>query len=255
MSQRIKNLCSVLQTQHKQIVVTQGEKLVRNLERTIAKQSLVGDSTFFDVNQFSWVTDLEMNWQLVRYELDDVLKTLPKLPNFQDISTDQYSITQDDRWKTYFFYAYGYKAEKNCVRCPETTRLIERIPGMKTAFFSILLPHKHIPEHRGPYKGVLRYHLALKVPESDRGCGIRVGNDIRYWQEGRSLIFDDTFPHEAWNYTDAVRVVLFLDFVRPMQFPFSIFNKLMIQLITWSPYVQSGKANFLEWERRLEAES
>lgn len=255
MPQSIKNLYSQFQSKHKQIVVIQGEKLVRNLEQLIAQKSLIGDSTFFDTNQFSWVAHLEMHWQKIRQELDNVLETLPQLPNFQDISTDQSSITQDDRWKTYFFYAYGYKAKKNCARCPETTRLIEQIPGMKTAFFSILLPHKQIPEHRGPYKGVLRYHLALKIPESDRGCGIRVGNEVHFWQEGRSLIFDDTFPHEAWNHTDDVRVILFLDFVRPMQFPFSILNQLMIQLITWSPYVQSGKANFLEWEQRLETES
>ena len=36
---------------------------------------------------------------------------------------------------------------------------------MKLAFFSILAPGKHIPEHRGSLKGVIRYHLALKVPE------------------------------------------------------------------------------------------
>ena len=34
---------------------------------------------------------------------------------------------------------------------------------MMTAFFSILAPGKHIPPHRGPYKGLLRYHLGLQV--------------------------------------------------------------------------------------------
>jgi beta-hydroxylase len=241
-----------LQAKHKQIVLTYGEMWVRKLEDHIAKKSLVPNTTFFDPDRFSWVESLEANWRTIRQELDAVLQQVDRLPNFQDISVDQLSITQDDRWKTYFFYAYGYKAQKNCDRCPETMRLIEQIPGMKTAFFSILLPHKHIPEHRGPYKGLLRYHLALKVPSVDRGCGIQVGNDIRYWQEGKSLIFDDTFPHKAWNDTDDIRVILFLDFVRPMQFPFSILNRIMIQLIAWSPYVQSGKANFLEWEGRLE---
>ena len=53
----------------------------------------------------------------------------------------------------------------NCQRCPLTTQLVESIPGMKTAFFSIMLPGKYIPEHRGPYKGLLRYQLALKVPQ------------------------------------------------------------------------------------------
>ena len=67
------------------------------------------------------------------------------LPNFQDISTDQYNLTDDDRWKTYFLWGYGFQSEANCARCPETTRLVESIPGMETAMFSILAPQKRIP--------------------------------------------------------------------------------------------------------------
>lgn len=249
LTQPLKHLYSEFKTRHKQFVVMQGEKLVRRLEQWIAQNSVVENVPFLNPHQFSWVADLEAQWTQIRAELDNVLMRVDQLPNFQDISEDQYSITQDDRWKTYFFYAYGYKAEKNCQRCPKTARLIEHIPGMKTAFFSILLPHKQIPEHRGPYKGVLRYHLALKVPET-KLCGIRVGNEIRHWEEGKSLMFDDTFSHAAWNNTDEIRVILFVDFVRPMRFPASVLNQCMIQLIAWSPYVQSGKAKFMEWERR-----
>jgi ornithine lipid ester-linked acyl 2-hydroxylase len=250
--QPIQSFYANLQAQHHQRVTTHGETLVRNLEAHIARKSLVGNAPFFDPDRFRWVQSLEAQWTTIRQELDAVLQQVDRLPNFQDISADQASITQDDRWKTYFFYAYGYKAENNCARCPQTTRLLEQIPEMKTAFFSILLPHKQIPEHRGPYKGLLRYHLALKVPQNDRACGIQVGDETRHWQEGKSLLFDDTFPHKAWNNTDEIRVILFLDVVRPMQFPFSLLNRGMIQLIAWSPYVQQGKTNFLKWERRLE---
>ena len=33
------------------------------------------------------------------------------------------------------------------------------------------------------------------------------------------MIFDDTYEHEAWNDTDRTRVVLFVDFVRPLRAP------------------------------------
>lgn len=123
---------------------------------------------------------------------------------------------------------------------------------MKTALFSILLPHKHIPEHRGYYKGVIRYHLGLIVPQSQEKCRIRVGNEVRHWEEGKSLIFDDTFQHEVWNKTDEIRVVLFLDFIRPMVFPFSLINQLMIQFIAWSPLVQDAQLNQKKWDEILE---
>ncbi|GAB4131441.1 MAG: aspartyl/asparaginyl beta-hydroxylase domain-containing protein [Cyanobacteria bacterium J069] len=244
----MKSFIAELQKKHNAFAIRQGERLVRSLENLISEYSSVGDSTFFESSHFPWVSLLESNWQAIRQEVDRLLIDVYSIPNFQDISTDQISITQDNLWKTYFLYGYGYKAEQNCQRCPKTTRLVEQIPGMKTAFFSILLPHKQIPEHRGPYKGLLRYHLALKVPAASEQCGIRVGNQVRHWQEGKSLVFDDTFPHAAWNKTNDIRVILFLDFVRPMRPPVSWFNQFMIQVIAWSPYVQSGRKNLLAWE-------
>lgn len=249
--QKFSQVYAEKKSQFRHGLLKRSEQVLRKLERLIGEYSRVEDSTFFDPKAFSWVENVEANWTTIRDEMSFLLNQLDNIPNFQDISTDQYSITQDNRWKTYFFYAYGVKAEKNCQRCPETTRIIEQIPGMKTAFFSILLPHKHIPEHKGPYKGVIRYHLALKVPQEKTKCRIRVGEDIRHWEEGKSLIFDDTFPHEVWNDTDEIRVILFLDFVRPMRFPVSILNEALIKLIAISPYVQSGKNNFKEWEDKL----
>jgi len=244
---KVKKLLSKIENKHHQFVVAKSEKYFRKLEALFARHSLVGNPTFFDRQQFDWVINLEANWKIIRQELDGVLQNLEKIPNFQDLSPDQYDITSDDRWKTYFFYAYGLKAHKNCQQCPRTTQLIEQIPGMKTAFFSILLPHKHIPEHCGPYKGVIRYHLALKVPHPSTDCKIRVGNDYRHWEEGKSLIFDDTFPHEAWNNSNDIRVVLFVDFIRPLKFPLSLINKFLIKLVSISPYVQKGKQNFENW--------
>jgi beta-hydroxylase len=90
-------------------------------------------------------------------------------------------ITQDNHWKTFFFYGYGFECEENCRLCPETARVLKSIPGVKTAFFSILSPGKYIPPHRGPYNGVLRFHLGLIVPEPREQCRIRVADNIRHW--------------------------------------------------------------------------
>jgi beta-hydroxylase len=242
-----------LASQSRHFLLKLGEQFLRNLETLIARFSLVENTPFIDPKTFSWVADLEANWLDIRQELDRVLKYQDELPNFQDISPDQYNLTQDNRWKTYFFYAYGIKTDSNCDRCPVTTRLLEQVPGMKTAFFSILLPHKHIPVHRGPYKGVLRYHLGLIVPKPEEKCRIRVADEIVHWQEGQSLMFDDSFPHEAWNDTDDVRVVLFLDVVRPLRFPLSLLNTLIIELIARSPFIQDAQVNQKRWNEKFEA--
>jgi ornithine lipid ester-linked acyl 2-hydroxylase len=229
-----------------------GARLLQLLERLVIRASLVPATPFLDPAVFPWVQNLEANWKTVRGELDEVLTYREQLPNFQDISTDQESITDDDRWKTFFLYGYGFKSEPNCARCPETSKLLEQVPGMTTAFFSILSPHKHIPDHRGPYRGVLRYHLALKIPEPREACRIRVDTEYAHWEEGRSLLFDDSYDHEAWNDTDGIRVVLFMDVLRPLKPPIRQLNTFVIKAISRSPYVGDAKRRHLNWEKKFE---
>lgn len=228
-----------------------GKAILHWLENTIARYSAIGNDFFFDANYFDWSSKLEDNWQTIRKELDVVLESTEQLPGFHDISPDQYRLSNDGLWKTFFLYGYGIKIEQNCQRCPLTVLLIESIPGMKTAFFSILLPGKHIPEHRGPYKGLLRYQLALKVPQDRENCFIRVGTEFHHWLEGKSLLFDDSFVHEAWNKTNEIRVILFMDIVRPTKFPVSILNRFLINLIRYSPYVKDAYKNQKQWHKRL----
>ncbi|MEL6930873.1 MAG: aspartyl/asparaginyl beta-hydroxylase domain-containing protein [Cyanobacteria bacterium J06600_6] len=228
-----------------------GKKIIAFLEKTITSHSLVENTAFLDPNQFSWTKNLENNWHVIRKELDVILQSSDRLPSLHDISSIDRGLSYDHRWKTYFLYGYGVKMQQNCKYCPATTQLIESIPGMKTAFFSILLPGKHIPQHRGPYKGVLRYHLALKVPQDQEDCQIRVGNEFAYWSEGKSMIFDDSLPHEIWNSTDETRVVLFMDIVRPCKFPISLLNQLVIYLIRCSPFIQDALRNQQKWNMRM----
>ena len=231
--------------------VAAGERLLAPVERWIGRRSLVGDATFFPLERFPWVKHVEDNWTVIREELERVLEDHAALPNFQEISKDQVGITDDDRWKTFFLYGYGFKAKLTTEMCPGTAALMEQIPGMKTAMFSILSPRKHILDHRGPYKGVLRYHLGLIVPREAEACRIRVGDDVRHWEEGKSLIFDDTFNHEVWNDTDETRVVLFVDVLRPLPAPESTINKLIVKAIGLSPFVLDAKRNQEAWERRF----
>jgi beta-hydroxylase len=117
---------------------------------------------------------------------------------------------------------------------------------MLTAMISILAPGKHIPPHRGPYKGVLRFHLGLLIPGPPGACRIRIDTETRPWVEGRSLIFDDSFEHEAWNDTGSLRAVLFVDFVRPLPFPLSLLNRVMLFRISRSPFIVEARDKAIE---------
>ncbi|HEY2767103.1 MAG TPA: aspartyl/asparaginyl beta-hydroxylase domain-containing protein [Solirubrobacteraceae bacterium] len=233
-----------------QWTIAVGERTLAPIERFIGKRSLVGDATFFALERFPWVAHIEENWEVILGELQGVLADREALPNFQEISKDQIEITDDDRWKTFFLYGYGFEAKLGVEMCPRTATLMREIPGMTTAMFSILSPRKHILDHRGPYKGVLRYHLGLVVPEDAAACRIRVGDDFRHWEAGKSMVFDDTFNHEVWNDTDETRVVLFVDVLRPLPLPESKINELIVKAIGISPFIRDAKRNQEAWERR-----
>lgn len=230
-------------------VVRYGKRLLRRLDRWMDASSIEGVGPFFDPARFPWIADVEREWRTIRAELDAVLAERERIPRFHDISPDQYRISHEGEWRTFFLYGFGYAAEENCRRCPETARILRSIPGMRSGFFSILGARKRIPAHRGAWKGLLRYHLALLVPDPPSACGIRVGGEEAHWEEGRSLVFDDTFRHEAWNDTDHDRVVLFVDFDRPLRAPAKQWNRFAIGLIRHSPLVQRGVENFKNFRR------
>jgi beta-hydroxylase len=158
-------------------------------------------------------------------------------------------VTTDDRWKTFWLRGYGRDIPRNRARCPETSRLLEGIPGLTTAMFSILRGPKRIAPHCGPYAGVLRLHLALKVPKGEGESWIRVGPDRASWEEGRCLIFDDTHEHEVRHDVPGDRVVLFVDFLRPLPWPLSTLNRTFVAAIAHTqPFVVQGFENHAKWE-------
>ena len=54
-------------------------------------------------------------------------------------------------------------------------------------------------------------------PSSTPACAMRVADEIKVWQEGEALVFDDSFEHEVWHHQEegSERVVLLFDVWHP----------------------------------------
>lgn len=220
------------------IIASAGLVLIGAFEWIIRRLS--ADRVFYDQRDFPWTARVEAGWRDVRQELDQVLAGPRPVPSFESLSEEQARIVQPEHWRTFILYTYGRRVDESCQRCPKTTALLASIPGMRSAMFSILTPGTRITPHRGPFKGMMRLHLALIVPPTaGERCAIRVGEETRTWEEGKTLVFDDTYEHEAWNETDGVRTVLFVDFLRQLPFPVSVLNRGMVRLIAGSPFIQN----------------
>jgi len=226
-------------------------QLVAWVERQNLRFAVHGNARVYDTADFPWALQIEREWLTIRAELARVMMHKDALPGFHEISSDVETISTDRDWKTFLLAGYGFKSRRNIELCPETWRIAQTIPGLVTAMFSIFEPGKHLPPHRGPYNGVLRLHLGLIVPEPVENVGIRIGEEVRHWREGKVLIFDDAFEHEAWNDSDQTRVVLFVDFRKPLRFPGNLLNWLLLHVALFTPFIREGMHNHRAWEKKF----
>lgn len=192
---------------------------------------------------------LEHHWEAIRDEALGVLAHVGDVPRFHELLADQAEISANDghAWHMYVLRAYGHDQEANLARCPRTRELLASMPEVTSATFSILEGGKHIPAHRGPYRGILRYQLGLVIPTDPNGeplAELRVDDRTYLWRPGEGILWDDTFEHEVWNRSDGYRIVFLLDVERPnMPIVPRAMHKVIYGLVGRSPGMQKFLAD------------
>lgn len=180
---------------------------------------------FLEREEFEWTARVEAATAEIREELMSVLGETRGFAPYVNHPEGSHGaevwkgINRSWNWSTFHFWRHGERVAENCARCPRTAALLESIDLMHVpgygpeAMFSVLKPHSRIPPHHGTVNGRLIVHLPLVVPPD---CGaLKVAGEARGWQEGRLMMFDDSFEHEAWNDSDETRVVLIFDTWNP----------------------------------------
>ncbi|XP_072267233.1 aspartyl/asparaginyl beta-hydroxylase isoform X3 [Pyxicephalus adspersus] len=159
------------------------------------------------------VRTLEVNWKIIR---DEGLAVMDEAKGLF-IPEDE-NLREKGDWSQYTLWQQGRKNEKSCKAAPRTCALLERFPestGCRRGQikYSVMHPGTHVWPHTGPTNCRLRMHLGLVIPKP--GCRIRCANDTRSWEEGRVLIFDDSFEHEVWQDADSYRLIFIVDVWHP----------------------------------------
>jgi beta-hydroxylase len=242
-----------LKKSRRSFIKRNGKKLMRAIASYQSNSSTVPDTPKIGNEHFNFLDQFVDNWEAIRAEAQEVLKFREAIPGFQEISPDQYRLATEQNWKTFILFGFGERLEKNTQLTPKTAELLETVPNLQTAMFSILAPGYHIPAHTGVTKGILRCHLGLIIPKDREKCRIRVDDTITPWKEGEIFVFDDTFEHEVWNDTEEERVILIFDFDRPMGLGGRLLNKTMMRAMKMTAFYQDPKKNLADAEARLEA--
>uniref|UniRef100_A0A8C4PWA3 Un-named hu7910 n=1 Tax=Eptatretus burgeri TaxID=7764 RepID=A0A8C4PWA3_EPTBU len=161
----------------------------------------------------SLVRALEKGWHTIR---DEALAVVDKQQSLF-LSEDE-NLRKSGNWKQFTLWQQGRRNEKSCLQTPRTCAIMERFPESVGCTrgqvkFSIMQPGTHVWPHTGPTNCRLRLHLGLVIPPD--GCSIRCGNETRYWEEGKVLIFDDSFEHEVWQDAQSYRLIFIVDVWHP----------------------------------------
>jgi aspartyl/asparaginyl beta-hydroxylase (cupin superfamily) len=160
---------------------------------------------YFDPDVYPFAVPLRVGWGEILREYQSIRDGLVDWPEPE---------LHGEGWKVFglFDFPHGHPIAENIRRCPFTASLVERhVPGHGAAGFSVLRPATRLKPHHGYAGAFFRCQLGLIVPPGD--CGLKVGDEVRGWEVGGLLVFDDRVLHDAWNLTHAERVVLLFDFV------------------------------------------
>lgn len=176
--------------------------------------SSVPRTPYVDVTLFPELTLLRENWQTIREEAAALYDNgyIAASQQHDDIGFNSFFRRG---WKRFYLKWYHTPLHSARELCPKTLALIEQIPIINAAMFTLLPKNSFLFKHRDPYAGSLRYHLGLITPNSAE-CRIHVDGQTYYWQDGQDVMFDETFVHHAENTSDQDRIILFCDIQRPL---------------------------------------
>ena len=175
---------------------------------------------YFDPGEFPGVTDVERHTDAIREEFLAVVRTMDSklAAKLAGAHSGDAAGGRPSGWSMIPLIRNGRVVEEFAGRCPVTMRLAAALEMPRlglispSLYFSVLAPGARIAPHTGITNARVIAHFPLIVPPN---CGFRVGGETRPWVPGTAMIFDDMNVHEAWNDSDANRVVLIADLWRP----------------------------------------
>lgn len=175
------------------------------------------------------ISVLRENWQAIREEALTLQSTnafeavrAPGSVGYYDVG---FRTFYKRGWSKFYLKWYGTRHRSALRLCPKTSALLEEVPGIRGAMFSMLPPGSELTIHSDPLACSLRYHLGLSTPNSD-DCYIVVDGKRCVWHDGHDFVFDETYPHYAHNNTNTTRLILLCDVERPMNLLGRMFNSV-----------------------------
>ena len=163
---------------------------------------------WYDTKDYPFIAQIEAGYKDIKLEL-----MLNLQERHQLFTGETENLHVGGEWTELRLKSSGYGFTKYTEYFPKTMQHIQNCGQTFTSIkFSAIQPGTHIRTHTGPSNERLRLHLCLV---HTGGAKIRVGTDWHTWEEGKIIMFDDSWEHEVIHTGQEVRIVLILDIWHP----------------------------------------
>lgn len=161
---------------------------------------------FHSIEEFPELKALEENWVAIKNELA-ISSAFRELNAAHSIKAGG--------WRGMYLNNFGWVNKKNTRAFPILMSILNQIPDVVFTAFSILEPEAVLEPHWGDSNTTVRCVLGIEIPGVPPECGLQVGGEMRAWEEGKLLLFNECHLHSAINMTNSRRVILSVDIVKP----------------------------------------
>ena len=190
--------------------------VIKIISSFYSKSSLISDTPMISKNDIDKylpeIKVLEDNWKIILDEYSNIKTTSIKGDLFFSSN-----IIKTNKWKKFYIKWYNDIPHKTRKQIPKLSKILDDLPRIRLAMFSVLKPGTKILPHEGGYKGSLRCHLGLSCPSKEEGCILTLDGKQYGWKNGKCLVWDDTYTHSVVNNSNKDRIILFMDIDRPVK--------------------------------------
>jgi aspartyl/asparaginyl beta-hydroxylase (cupin superfamily) len=156
------------------------------------------------------VNSLEENHGAIKHEFETAWMT-----RRQQFSDYEHYLVRQENWQALYLFRDGGLVDESAQSAPTAFKVLKetavdtgKLCPLLECHFSTLLPGAAIKPHCDLWNFSINLHFAIDIPDD---CAVSVAGERRAWEEGKCLLFDYSFEHEAWNRSTRPRTCLLVD--------------------------------------------
>jgi aspartate beta-hydroxylase/beta-hydroxylase len=173
------------------------------------------------------------NFEDIKLEIINIVNS-NKAIKYKDIDSIRASEVAEN-WSLYYPIFLRKKNIEATQSCPTLMNTLSSYKNIINVAIASLDPNTPIKPHKGPFAGMLRYHLGIEIPTTNPPY-IIVNKESYTWKEKEGIVIDDYYEHEVINNCNERRIILIIDFFKPMPLTLSLINKFLFWMdkIKWA---------------------